>query len=153
MPGAISYCSRRLNQTNRSDLVAPKPLTAYLVWRSLDDNRLFGAIEESVVDRTCNGVLQSHWALPQRLRYRSDDRGPKHFLLIIFVAVFVPGTIEVTGLAVMLRFRRVSPVLGHSNMGHLLGLCVCSTCRSRPGGSKPNNSRLRAISAQARGAP
>src|ERR1700720_1994720 len=91
-----------LNPDEQLGLVAPGRYS--LTWYAalLDDRRLFGALEQSLLVGLATAVLATPIGLCAALAYRAMTRMRGIFLLIVLSAVFVPGTIEGLGLSVIL---------------------------------------------------
>jgi ABC-type spermidine/putrescine transport system permease subunit II len=98
------------------------PIRYSLTWyvALLDDRRLSGALEESVLVGLATAVLATPIGLSAAFAYRAMTRMRSIFLLIILSAMFVPGTIEGLGLSVILRLSRVSSSWVTVTIGHLL---------------------------------
>jgi ABC-type spermidine/putrescine transport system permease subunit II len=109
-----------LNPDEQLGLAAPGRYS--LTWYAalLDDRRLFGALEESVLVGLATAVLATPIGLCAALAYRAMTRMRGIFLLIVLSAVFVPGTIEGLGLSVILGLGGVSPSWVTVTIGHLL---------------------------------
>src|SRR5258705_1037807 len=92
-----------------------------LTWYAalLDDRRLFGALEESVLVGLATAVLATPIGLCAALAYRAMTRMRGIFLLIVLSAVFVSGTIEGLGVSVILGVGGVRPFLGSVTIRHL----------------------------------
>ena len=109
-----------LNPDEQLGLVAPTRYSLTWYVALLDDHRLFGALEESVVVALATAALATPIGLAAALGYRAMTRMRSIFLLVILSTMLVPGTIEGLGLSAVLRFVRVSPSWVTVTLGHLL---------------------------------
>jgi len=109
-----------LNPDAQLGLVAPGRYSLTWYFALLEDRRLAGALEESLLVGLATAALATPIGLSAALAYRQMRGMRGIFFLVILSAMFVPGTIEGLGLSATLRVVGLTPSWVTITIGHLL---------------------------------
>lgn len=109
-----------LNPGRQLGLVAPNAFS--FVWYAalVDDRQLMAAFEESALIGFVTALVATPLGLSAALAYREMRWLREAFLLVVLLAMFIPGAIQGLGLSTLLRAVAVKPSWLSVAAGHLV---------------------------------
>jgi spermidine/putrescine transport system permease protein len=109
-----------LNPGRQLGLVAPNMFS--LVWYAAlaEDRRLIAAFEESLLIGLATAVIATPLGLTAAMAYREMRRSREAFLLLVLLAMFVPGSIQGLGLSALLKAASIKPSWMTVVAGHIV---------------------------------